>query len=158
MNKDYYKLNRSKNMSAIRSKNTIPEIKLRKALFKLGYRYRLYLKALPGKPDLVFKSKKAVIFVNGCFWHHHINCSRAFLPHSNLEYWIPKINRNVQRDKENIEKLTNLGWRVLIVWECALKSKLIEKTSTLASNWLMSSIQYAEISYNEEGPYLKIYN
>lgn len=111
---------RSKNMSHIRSSNSTPEMIVRKYLFSRGFRYRKNVRNLPGCPDIVLPKYHTVIFVNGCFWHKH-NCGRFVWPSSNVEYWVPKINRNVERDKENYEKLAALGWNVLIVWECELK-------------------------------------
>lgn len=113
---------RSKNMSHIRSTNSKPEEVVRKYLFSQGFRYRKNDKGLPGKPDIVLPKYKTVIFVNGCFWHKH-DCPRFVWPASNQEYWIPKILRNVERDKENYTALENKGWRVLVVWECELKKK-----------------------------------
>ena len=113
---------RSRNMSKIRSTNTKPEVIVRKYLFSKGFRYRKNDKRYPGKPDIVLPKYRAVVFVNGCFWHMH-NCSRSKLPKSNLEYWKPKIKRNVERDAENYKKLKEMGWRVFIVWECKLKKK-----------------------------------
>ena len=114
---------RSKNMSHIRSSNSTPEMIVRKYLFSKGFRYRKNVRNLPGCPDIVLPKYHTVIFVNGCFWHKH-NCGRFVWPSSNVEYWIPKINRNIERDKENYEKLAALGWNVLIVWECELKLKV----------------------------------
>ena len=111
---------RSKNMSHIRSTNTKPEELVRKHLFSRGFRYRKNVRNLPGCPDIVLPKYQTVIFVNGCFWHNH-NCGLFVWPSSNIEYWIPKINRNVERDIENQKKLTDMGWKVLIVWECELK-------------------------------------
>ena len=113
---------RSVNMSHIRSSNTKPEELVRKYLFAQGFRYRKNDKRYPGKPDIVLPKYKTIIFVNGCFWHMH-NCSRSRLPKSNLDYWMPKIKRNVERDQENYEKLKRAGWNVLIIWECELKKK-----------------------------------
>jgi len=116
-------LTRSQIMAKVRSKDTKPEMVVRRLIYSLGYRYRLHRKDLPGKPDLVFYQRKKVIFIHGCFWHEH-NC-RAGLkkPKSNQDYWIPKLRRNVQRDKENRDLLVKLGWKVLIIWECELKNK-----------------------------------
>ncbi|MBQ9030703.1 MAG: DNA mismatch endonuclease Vsr [Parasporobacterium sp.] len=114
---------RSLNMSHIRSVNTKPEEIVRKFLFSQGFRYRKNDKRLPGKPDIVLPKYKTVVFVNGCFWHMH-NCSRARLPKSNLEYWAPKIQKNIERDQDNYKKLRNMGWKVIIVWECELKKKV----------------------------------
>jgi|TARA_B100001971_G_C17878675_1_gene376939 DNA mismatch endonuclease (patch repair protein) len=109
-------------MSAIRSKNTKPEAVVRSLLFALGYRYRLHRKDLPGKPDIVLKKHNTIIFVHGCFWHHHKNCRRANWPKSNQEYWLPKIQRNIERDKIHIRKLKKEGWEVLVIWECQIKN------------------------------------
>ena len=117
---------RSDNMSRIRSTNTKPEEIVRKYLFSKGFRYRKNDKRFPGKPDIVLPKYKTVVFVNGCFWHMH-NCSRSRLPKSNLEYWQPKIQRNIERDRENYKKLTEDGWNVIVVWECELKKKVQEE-------------------------------
>lgn len=117
---------RSMNMSHIRNKNTKPEEIVRKYLFSKGLRYRKNVKKLPGCPDIVLKKHKAVVFVNGCFWHKH-DCGRFVWPSSNVEYWSKKINRNVERDAQNIVLLTEQGWRVLIIWECQLKKKVAEQ-------------------------------
>ena len=114
---------RSKNMSQIRSENTKPEVIVRKYLFSQGFRYRKNDKRLPGKPDIVLPKYKTVIFVNGCFWHMH-GCSRSSLPKSNLDYWKPKLEKNLQRDKIEYEELKSLGWKIIIVWECELKKKV----------------------------------
>ena len=118
---------RSKNMSHIRSKNTKPEEAVRKFLFAQGFRYRKNVKSLPGCPDIVLPKYKTVIFVNGCFWHKH-DCPRFVWPSSNTDYWIPKIKRNVERDAENERTLKDMGWRVLIVWECTLKKNVFDET------------------------------
>ena len=113
---------RSWNMSRIRSKNTKPELIVRKVLHNSGIRYRLHAKDLPGKPDLSNKSKGFAIFVNGCFWHQHEGCKRAAVPKSNKSYWLPKLEKNVARFKDNTDKLLDLGWKVFIVWECETKN------------------------------------
>lgn len=123
---NHTKEQRSYNMSKIRSTNSAPEEKVRKYLFSKGFRYRKNVKSLPGCPDIVLPKYKTVIFVNGCFWHMH-DCPRFVWPSSNKEYWEPKIRRNVERDKNNIELLQKEGWQVLIVWECELKKKTIEE-------------------------------
>lgn len=122
------KQHRSWNMSRIRSKNTRPELKVRSAIHREGYRYSLHNRKLPGKPDLVLKKYKAVVFIHGCFWHHHKGCKRANLPKSNRQYWLPKIDRNVGRDKENRKTLKKMGWKVIIIWECQTKNleKMLE--------------------------------
>lgn len=123
------KKKRSEVMSKIRSKNTKPEILLRKALFGKGYRYRINDKRLPGKPDIVLPKYKTVIFVNGCFWHGHEECKKSILPVSNVDFWREKIHSNINRDKNNTLLLENTGWKVLTIWECELKNKaLFEKT------------------------------
>lgn len=111
---------RSMNMSHIRSKNSKPEEKVRKGLFAKGFRYRKNVKKLPGCPDIVLPKYKTVIFVNGCFWHMH-DCGRFVWPASNQDYWHPKILRNVERDRNNIALLKEMGWKVIVVWECELK-------------------------------------
>lgn len=108
-------------MKRIPSKNTIPEVKFRRALFRKGYRYRIHKKDLPGKPDIVLKKYNTVIFINGCFWHQHEHCKRSNIPKSNTTYWTEKLNRNIERDKKNYAALEKLGWKILIIWECELK-------------------------------------
>lgn len=116
---------RSMNMSHIRSTNSKPEEIVRKYLFSKGFRYRKNVRNLPGTPDIVLPKYRTVIFVNGCFWHKH-DCPRFVWPSSHQEYWRPKILRNVERDKRNIEALHALGWNVITVWECELKKKFRE--------------------------------
>jgi DNA mismatch endonuclease (patch repair protein) len=139
---------RSQMMSGIRAINTKPELAIRKALHRLGYRYKLHDWSLPGKPDLVFPRYKAVIEIHGCFWHGH-GCSLFKQPSSNVEFWNQKIRSNQIRDKKNAESLQKLGWRVLIVWECAIrgaKRKNLEEISNICSNWLRSKTKVAELS------------
>ena len=114
---------RSKNMSHIRSTNSKPEEIVRKYLFAEGFRYRKNVRTLPGCPDIVLPKYKTVIFVNGCFWHKH-DCPRFVWPSSNTDYWYPKILRNIERDQSNTNKLQELGWQVIVVWECELKKKV----------------------------------
>ena len=128
---------RSKNMSHIRSTNSKPEEMVRKYLFSKGFRYRKNVRTLPGCPDIVLTKYHTVIFVNGCFWHKH-DCGRFVWPASNIEYWIPKINRNVERDKEHYRKLADMGWKVLIIWECELKKNVREKNLTKLCNDITS--------------------
>lgn len=109
-------------MRAVKSSNTKPELALRKALHALGYRYRLYVKDLPGKPDLVFPKYRTVIFVHGCFWHGHACKRGARTPKSNVDYWVEKIARNKARDRKNAAALRKLGWGVITLWECQLKT------------------------------------
>ena len=121
-------------MSHIRSTNSKPEEIVRKYLFSKGFRYRKNVRSLPGCPDIVLAKYRTVIFVNGCFWHKH-DCGRFVWPSSNTEYWIPKIKRNVERDIENHRKLTEMGWRVIDVWECELKkSKREERLNQLCND------------------------
>ena len=105
-------------MSRIKGKNTSPEIVVRRIVRSLGYGYRLHVKDLPGTPDLVFKGRKKVIFVHGCFWHMHNNCNISHIPKTRSDYWITKFKRNVERDKINLQALKDMGWSVLVVWEC----------------------------------------
>ena len=111
---------RSRNMSHIKSRDTSPELIVRKLIHRLGYRFRLHRKDLPGKPDLVFLSKKKVIFVHGCFWHQHPDkkCLDSRLPKSNKDYWAPKLQRNKDRDKQAKKNLTRLKWKYIVIWEC----------------------------------------
>lgn len=110
-------------MSKIQSEDTTPEKILRKLLWKHGYRYRLHYKKLPGKPDIVFVGRKKVIFVNGCFWHHH-SCKFFVWPKTHSKFWKNKIDKNVDRDAANISNLKNMGWDVLVIWECELKNDI----------------------------------
>ena len=107
---------RSERMSRVRSKGTKLEMRVRRIVHAKGYRYRLYSRDLPGCPDLVFPARKKVIFVHGCFWHRHEGCGR--LPKSRLDFWLPKLESNRQRDLVNQERLRGMGWSVLVVWEC----------------------------------------
>ena len=134
---------RSYNMSHIRSKDTSPEEKVRKYLFAHGFRYRKYAKTLPGKPDIVLKKYNTVIFVHGCFWHMH-DCGRFHWPTTNEDYWRPKILGNVERDRQNIEKLQALGWNVIIVWECELKKKVFNETMSRLEEQILMGLKKDE--------------
>ena len=114
---------RSEVMSNIRSKNTSPEIRVRQMLFSQGYRYRLHVKNLPGKPDIVLRKYNSVIFVHGCFWHLHSECRDGTIPKTRTGYWKDKLLRNKERDKEHIRELQKQGWRVLQLWECEIENK-----------------------------------
>lgn len=114
---------RSKIMSAIKSKDTKPERLVRERLFADGFRYRKNDKRYPGHPDIVLPKYKTVVFVNGCFWHQHPGCKDAHIPETRKEYWEPKLFRNVSRDKKNVNELQEMGWNVIIVWECELRTK-----------------------------------
>lgn len=138
---------RSRNMSAIRAKNTKPEVMVRKGLFARGYRYRLNDKCLPGKPDLVLKKHRAVIFVHGCFWHRH-DCPLFRWPSTRAEWWKEKLEGNRVRDQRQLSELQELGWRTLVVWECALKGKLRLQPEDLfeqIEGWLLSDTSKSEI-------------
>ncbi|MDD9824438.1 MAG: DNA mismatch endonuclease Vsr [Gammaproteobacteria bacterium] len=120
-------------MQRVRLRNTAPERAVRSILHRLGFRFRLHARKLPGKPDIVLPKYNTVIFVHGCFWHRHVGCPRASTPASRQEYWLPKFQRTVQRDKENRQKIRGLGWNVITVWECELKKpeSLTDKLETL---------------------------
>ncbi|KWB80901.1 very short patch repair endonuclease [Burkholderia ubonensis] len=112
---------RSHVMSLVKGKDTQPEMIVRRIVYNEGFRYRLHDSRLPGKPDLVFNGRRKVIFVHGCFWHRHENCSLARIPKSNQEFWRIKLEGNRERDITNIRKLIDTGWHVLVIWECELK-------------------------------------
>lgn len=138
---------RSEIMSRIRSKNTAPEISIRHILHKMGLRYRLHVKNLPGKPDLFFKKYNAIVFYNGCFWHGH-TCKHSHIPKTNSEYWYNKISKNIIRDKANIQKLLDLNFRVLVIWGCSHrgKGKAVEfNIAKKAYEWIKSNEKYKEI-------------
>ena len=108
-------------MRRIRSKDTNPELVLRRLIHGLGYRFRLHRKDLPGRPDLVFAKRRKIVFVHGCFWHQHPDCREGRIPSSRLDYWVPKLKQNQIRDAESRARLEEQGWSVLVVWECELK-------------------------------------
>lgn len=124
---------RSAIMSKVQSKDTLPEMKVRKALHKMGVRYRLHQKDLPGRPDIVMRSRKQIIFVHGCFWHRH-GCRKSTSPKSNVEFWLSKFERNVERDRRNVEELKAQGWKVDIIWQCETSQpeSLNKRLSTIA--------------------------
>lgn len=111
-------------MSKIRSKNTKPELLLRKALFAKGYRYRIHNKQLPGKPDIIFAKHKLSIFVHGCFWHYHSDCRDGHIPDTDSNFWTEKLSKNVARDLKHQQDLMDKGWRVLVIWECEIEKQL----------------------------------
>ena len=115
-------------MSHIRSKNTKPEQLVRQALWHQGFRYRLHVKDLPGKPDIVLPKYKTAIFINGCFWHGHEGCKDFVIPKSNTAFWLEKIGKNKERDARDETALTSAGWKVITIWECELKKTVIEET------------------------------
>ena len=124
-------------MGRIHGKDTKPEITVRSLLHSMGYRFRLHKKDLPGKPDIVLPKYKTVVFVHGCFWHQHKDCRKATIPKTNTKFWKNKLEKNVMRDSQNIDKLKSKGWNVITVWECELKdidllkNKLINELTTL---------------------------
>jgi len=113
---------RSERMGRVRAKDTKPELLVRRLLHGMGYRYRLQARDLPGRPDIVFRGRKKVIFIHGCFWHRHPDpaCKLSRLPKTRLDFWLPKLEGNRQRDEANVERLEAMGWDVLLVWECEL--------------------------------------
>lgn len=119
---------RSARMARVGSKNTNPELLVRRLVHGLGYRFRLHRRDLPGRPDLAFPSRRKVIFVNGCFWHGHPGCKRATLPHTRREFWQAKIESNAGRDNRNQAALVGQGWSVLILWECELRNRTAIET------------------------------
>lgn len=135
-------------MAGIKGKDTKAELLIRKGLYRLGFRYRLHRNDLPGKPDLALPKHKAVIYVNGCFWHGH--CCHLFKwPSTRAEFWKEKISSNIARDKRNSAACANSGWKVLVIWECALKGKTrrnLNEVIHTAANWLLYDNQSAEIS------------
>lgn len=116
-------------MSRIKGRDTWPEKKVRSILHKMGYRYQLHRKDLPGKPDITLVKYKTVIFIHGCFWHRHQGCKYCYTPKSNKEFWLDKFNKNIERDKKNTHALEQMGWQVLIIWECETRNddNLIKK-------------------------------
>jgi len=120
---------RSERMAKIRSRDTKPELQVRKIIHGMGYRYRLHRRDLPGTPDIVFPSRKKVVFIHGCFWHRHTNCKIGHIPKTKQEFWIHKLEENAKRDQINIKKLKSLGWESLVIWECQIKhtDQIIEK-------------------------------
>jgi DNA mismatch endonuclease (patch repair protein) len=121
------KKTRSRMMAGIASKDTKPELAVRRYLHRLGFRFRLHVSRIPGKPDLVLPKHRAVIFVQGCFWHRHADCRYASSPSSNVDKWTAKFAANIARDSRNIAALHDAGWRVFLIWECGLKRKPVEK-------------------------------
>lgn len=111
-------------MAKIRSKNTKPEVVLRKYLHQQGFRFRIHKKDLPGKPDIVLSKYKAAVFVHGCFWHYHTDCREGRIPDTNTKFWQDKLSKNIARDLTHQQKLKDLGWRVIVVWECELEAAL----------------------------------
>jgi DNA mismatch endonuclease, patch repair protein len=132
-------------MRGIRARNTRPEMRLRSALHRLGFRFRLHARELPGKPDLILRKHRAVVLVHGCFWHRHTGCRLASIPASNAEFWVEKFTRNVERDRQVMKMLVAAGWRVAIVWECGLRSKDISGVVDSIKQWLISDKPLLEL-------------
>ncbi|RAP40412.1 very short patch repair endonuclease [Rhodovulum viride] len=138
-------MSRSEMMSRIGPRNTTPEMKLRRGLHRAGFRFRLHRKDLPGKPDITLPRHRAVIRVQGCFWHMHPGCKNFRIPKSNTAFWEEKIARNVARDAEQAQALNQLGWRVLTVWECATRTMHAEDLTAVVAEWLLGSAESGEI-------------
>jgi DNA mismatch endonuclease, patch repair protein len=133
-------------MALIKGANTKPELILRSGLHRAGLRFRVHQAQLPGRPDIVLRRFSAIVFVHGCFWHRHRGCSNAVLPKSRREFWQEKLAANVTRDAAQIRALRTMGWRVLIVWECALNRRVVvAQTVTKAVRWIRGTSGYAEI-------------
>ena len=132
----YSRAKRSEVMGKVRGVDTKPELAVRRLLHAMGYRFRLHRKDLPGTPDIVLPARHAAIFVHGCFWHSHQGCKAAARPASNQEYWGPKLDRNVTRDRRNQLALRRLGWRVIVVWECRIKGGASRRLSALLRRFL----------------------
>lgn len=121
-------MTRSENMARVKSKNTKPEIYFRKLLWHKGFRYRMNYKNLPGSPDIYLSKYKAAIFINGCFWHMHKNCKYSTIPKNNHDFWKEKLEGNIKRDKQNYQKLEDMGIRVIVVWGCEIKKMIKDKS------------------------------
>lgn len=139
------KKTRSRMMSGIQGKNTRPELLLRHQLHRMGFRYRLHGKNLPGKPDLVFPKYKALIFVHGCFWHRHPGCKYTTNPATRPEFWQAKFQGTIERDKIVFHKLFQQGWRIGVAWECALRRGQETEVAVAMADWLNNGDQYIEI-------------
>lgn len=144
------KQTRSRMMAGIKGKDTKPELALRRALHALGFRFRLHVTTLAGRPDLVFARHRAVVFVHGCFWHRHAGCRFATTPSERADFWSAKFAANVARDDAVRRKLLDDGWRLGIVWECALrKPEQVTASTNLVANWLRSDEREIEIGEDE---------
>ncbi len=141
---------RSRMMAAVRSFNTQPEMQVRSALHRLGFRFRLHNKKLPGTPDLVLRKYKAVVFINGCFWHQHFNCKYSHIPQTRREFWQNKFTRNVIRDQKVLYQLKIMGWRAAIIWECGLIKRTQDETVRRLATWLRRGGEYLEMPIYDE--------
>lgn len=146
---------RSVMMSSIRSKNTQPELVLRRGLFSRGVRYRLHPVSLPGRPDIVIQKRKVAIMVHGCFWHAHEGCRFFRIPEGNRQFWVEKLSRNKVRDCRSVENLKSSGWRVAVVWECATRVDA-EATLDAVHEFLTGSKEFVEIAGDKIGNRVKI--
>lgn len=136
---------RSRMMAGIQAKNTNPEVVVRKSLSGLGYRYRLHRRDLPGVPDLVMSGRRIAVFVHGCFWHSHKNCKFVKAPKTNAEFWRAKLGKNVTRDIRSVTSLRAMGWRVLVVWECATRGEATARLPAALSRWIEGDAPSGEI-------------
>ena len=136
---------RSRMMSGIRGKNTKPELVVRKALFAAGFRFRLHRRDLPGAPDIVLPGSRVAIFVHGCFWHQHRKCQYVKMPTTRPDFWREKLEGNVSRDRKNVKALLALGWRVLVVWECAIRKNATGLSDSLVA-WIQKDDNCGELS------------
>lgn len=137
-------------MAGIRSAHTRPEIVIRKALHRRGFRYRNQGGGLPGRPDIVLSRHKAVVFVHGCFWHRHAGCGKAANPKTREVFWQAKFAANVERDQRNIAALISLGWRVAVVWECATSARTVETTVEALGEWLVAGAKTLVLPLNSD--------
>jgi DNA mismatch endonuclease (patch repair protein) len=138
---------RSQMMSGIKGKNSLPEMLVRKALFALGHRFRLHRRDLPGTPDIVMPGRKIAIFVHGCFWHAHEGCKYAKTPSTRTQFWTTKLQSNVDRDRRALDKLAEMGWRVLVVWECSTRDSVAAaRLPETLRTWIDSGSPSGEIS------------
>jgi DNA mismatch endonuclease (patch repair protein) len=138
-------MTRSRMMAGIRGKGTKAEVGLRRALHALGFRFRINVPRLPGKPDIVLPRWNAAIFVHGCFWHRHTGCRYCTTPGTRSDFWQAKFRGNVQRDIRNLSELERAGWRIAVVWECAIKEKGISGTAEEVAKWITSTDRYLTI-------------
>lgn len=136
---------RSRMMASVRGKNTAPELALRSALHRRGFRFRIHNAGMPGRPDIVMARYNAVIFVHGCFWHRHANCRLTYTPKTRVEFWTSKFNATIIRDEDQVKKLLVAGWRVAIVWECAMRAGGADAVALQLANWLPSAAVCTEI-------------
>ena len=136
---------RSEIMARIQGRDTVPEVVGRRTAHRLGFRFRLYRKDLPGRPDLVFPRYKAVVFVHGCFWHRHDGCRFAYTPRSRVQFWTDKFRQNVARDRRTEDALRSLGWRVLVIWECETRDDAV------VAHRLKHFLRPADIDGNGDG-------